>query len=282
MILNKLFGQSAKRLDAHKRLEEEKPQNNLERFERALFEISSIIRGPKDLPTILAFIARESLKFAKAYRFTIFLMEGKSGNLKIQYTYAPDPVGKQVSQFEEKGSAWAVNQRKPVLLQGPNDFSNFFDFEEREQKITSLLCIPLSFQGKGVGALSLVLNNGKRSFNEQDLKYLSVIGNQASFAIENARLRQELDKEISLRRVFEKYLDDILQRLQSNDGKEGGRIEGHRESVTLGQIDGENDSSSRPAGERIAGVDGNNPLPGERHSNSIQEDRSDLPTDVLE
>ena len=237
MILKKLLGQSAKSL------EEEKPPSDLERFERALFEIGSVIRSPKDLPTILAFITRESLKFVKATRSTIFLMEGKSGLLKIQYTYAPDPANKQVSQFEEKGVAWAVSQKKHVLLQGPKDFSDFFNHEQQEQKITSLLCIPLSFQGKSVGALSLVLTDEKRSFNEKDPKYLAVFGNQASFAIENAHLQEELGKEISCRRAFEKYLDEMLQRLQGSNGKECERTEERIGSVTLEQIGGENHPS---------------------------------------
>ena len=245
MILKKLLGQSAKSL------EEEKPPSDLERFERALFEIGSVIRSPKDLPTILAFITRESLKFVKAARSTIFLMEGKSGTLKIQYTYAPDPVNKPVSQFEEKAVARALSQRKPILLQGPRDFSDFFNRDEKEQKITSLLCIPLSFQGKSVGALSLVLTDEKRSFNEKDPKYLSIFGNQAAFAIENARLREELDKEISCRLVFEKYLDEMLQRLQGSNGKEWVRTVEPIGSVTLEQIGGGDHASNTQSGKEL-------------------------------
>jgi GAF domain-containing protein len=240
MILKKLLGQSGQRRDNHKSPEEEKPQSDLDRFERGLFEIGSVIRSPKDLSTMLAFIVRESLKFVKAHRCTIFLMEGKSEILKIQYTYAPNPADKQVSQSEEKEVAQAVNQRKPVLLQGPKDFPDFFNHEKGERKITSFLCIPLSFRGKSVGAMSLVLINEKRSFNEKELKYLSVFGNQASFAIENAHLREELVKEISSRKVFEKYLDDIMQRLQIIYGKQCGGIEEHIGSLTLAQIGGEN------------------------------------------
>jgi transcriptional regulator with GAF, ATPase, and Fis domain len=232
MILKKLLGQSAKSP------EEEKPPSDLERFERALFEIGSVIRSPKNLPTILAFITRESLKFVGATRSAIFLVEGKGGTLKIQYTYALDPANKQVTQFEEKGVAWAISQRKPILLQGPKDFSDFFNHEQQEQKITSLLCIPLSFQGKSVGALSLVLTDEKRSFSEKDPKYLAVLGNQAAFAIENAHLREELAKEIGCRMVVEKYLDEMLQRIQGGNGKESGCTEERIGSITREQIGG--------------------------------------------
>ncbi len=245
MNLKKLLGQP------DKRPEEEKPPNDLERFERALFEIGSVIRSPKELPAILAFITRESLKFVGATRSTFFLAEGKNGTLKIQYTYAPDPADKQVSQFEEKGVAWAVNQKKPILLQGKKDFSDFFNHDEKEQKITSLLCIPLSFQGKSVGALSLVLTDEKRSFNEKDPKYLSIFGNQAAFAIENARLREELGKEISCRKVFETHLDQMLQRLQGSNGKEWVRTEEPIRSVTLEQIRGGDHASNTQSGKEL-------------------------------
>jgi GAF domain-containing protein len=245
MNLKKLLGQP------DKSLEEEKPPGDLERFERALFEIGSVIRSPKDLPTILAFITRESLKFVGATRSTFFLVEGKNGTLKIQYTYAPDPANKQVSHFEEKGVAWAVNQKKPILLQGTKDFSDFFNHDVKEQNITSLLCLPLSFQGKPAGALSLVLTDEKRSFNEKDPKYLAIFGNQAAFAIENARLREELGKEISCRKVFETHLDEMLQRLQGSNGKECGRAEEHIGSVTLEQIGGRDHASNTQPGKEL-------------------------------
>jgi GAF domain-containing protein len=246
MNLKKLLGQPDKSPP-----EEEKPPSDLERFERALFEIGSVIRSPKDLPTILAFITRESLKFVGATRCTFFLVEGKNGTLKIQYTYAPDPANKQVSQFEEKGVAWAVNQKRSILLQGTKDFSDFFNHNGKEQEIKSLLCIPLSFQGKSVGALSLVLTDEKRGFNEKDPKYLAIFGNQAAFAIENARLREELGKEISCRKVFETHLDEMLQRLQGSNGKECGRAEEPIGGETLEQIGGEDHPSNTQSGKEL-------------------------------
>lgn len=273
MVLKKLLGQSPKRWEVHKDLEEGKPPSELERFERAFFQISSVIRVHKGLPTILAVVARESLKFLKAYRSTIFLMDEASATLKTQYTYAPDLADKEVNQLEEKEVASkALKQGSPLLLREPEDFSDFARYEERGKKITSLLSIPLFSQGKSVGALSLVLINEKRSFSEKDLRCLSIFANQASIAVENGHLQEEVDREINLRKTFEQYLDYIFHRLQSNYEKEYQAIEEHFGKVAVGQIVEEKYPSEHPTGEKIAGGNGDGPRTGESSTNRMEKD----------
>lgn len=273
MVLKKLLGQSPKRWEVHKDLEEGKPPSELERFERAFFQISSVIRVRKGLPTILAVVARESLKFLKAYRSTIFLLDEASGTLETQYTYAPDLADKEVNPLEEKEIAGkALKQGSPLLLREPEDFSDFARSAEQDRKITSLLSIPLFSQGKSVGALSLVLINEKRSFSEKELRCLSIFANQASIAVENAHLQEEVGREIHLRKTFEHYLDQIFYRLQGNIEKEYQAIEEHIGNVAAGQIAGKKYPSENPPGEKIPGGNGDSIKTGESSIKAIEKE----------
>jgi transcriptional regulator with GAF, ATPase, and Fis domain len=129
-----------------------------DRMETAFFRISSAISAHDDLPATLERIARESLICLKAQRSTIFLQERKSGILRPQFSLTANPQYEDVNLLEEKEVARkASGMMRPFLLQEPKDFSDFFKYEERGQKITSLLCIPLSSRGKPIGALSVVL-----------------------------------------------------------------------------------------------------------------------------
>ncbi len=65
--------------------------------------------------------------------------------------------------------------------------------------MVSMMSIPLQSARKVIGALSLVQTRGEGRFGEDHLKLLSILGNHASIAIENTRLkkfdRQEADRD---------------------------------------------------------------------------------------
>ena len=102
MFFKKRPGPTPQGWEIHKDPEIEQEPNDLERFERAFFQISSLIRAHRGLPRILPAVARESLRFLKACRSTIFLIDEKSGTLQTQNIYATDLADKEVNRFQEK------------------------------------------------------------------------------------------------------------------------------------------------------------------------------------
>jgi len=249
---------------------------DLERLETALFQISSAIHAHQDLPKILELIVRESLDYLKAHRSTIFLIEGKSGILKKQCAYAIDPEDEQLSVLEEKEVARkALRQMSPLLLREPKDFSDFFRYEKRARKISSILCTPLLSRGKPIGVLSVILINEKNTFNEKNLKSLSLFGIQASIAIESAHLQEEVRKGVSLRKTYEEYLDDILSQLQNLSVEERRRIEEHIQRLMDAQKLGEKKSFEPPARKELERVDGDFGSGREWGSDRREEDRGE-------
>jgi hypothetical protein len=273
MFFKKRLGPTPKTWEIHKGPEEEIAPNDLERFERAFFQISSLIRAHRGLPRILPVVARESLKLLKACRSTIFLIDKESGTLQTQYTYARDPADKEVNQLQEKEIASQVlKQGRPLCLRGPEDFSDFIKYEDSQRKITSLSSIPLFSQGESVGTLSVVLIDEKRSFNEKDLRCLSIFGNQASLAIENTHLQEEVGKEIRLRKTIEQYLDHIFRRLESDHEKEYQPVEDHIGKGGPGQIVGGEYPPEHPPAAKIAGGNGDGTQIGESSPNGPEKD----------
>jgi uncharacterized protein (TIGR02266 family) len=194
----------------------------------AFFQISSAFSVRKDLNTVLGVIVWESLNCLKADRSTIFLMHEKTGILKIQCTHASDSVHKQVDLQEEGEIAQkTLRQNKPFLLRRPKDFSDFFKYEERERKITSLMSIPLLSNGKTMGVLSAVVINEKYGFDEKSLQFFSSFANFASTAMGMADLHEEVNKAKGFRITYERYLDNILNQLQGLSQRERERIDSH-------------------------------------------------------
>ncbi len=242
----------------------------------AFFQISSAFSARKDLKTILEVIARESLNCLKSNRSTIFLMHEKSGILKIQCTYASDSLHKQVDLQEEGEIAQKTfRQNKPFLLRRPTDFSDFFKYAERERKITSLMSIPLSSNGKTMGVFSAVMINEKYGFNEKSLQFFSSFANFASTAIGMVHLLEEVSKAKNLRFTYERYLDDILNQLQGLPQRERERFDNHIVKLQAEPKIDEKEFLEDQAQEKVAWVQGIITLKEEAGINRRKDERAE-------
>jgi len=263
MILKKILGHPSKKGTIDKGLEEARaPREEI----KALFKISTEVKANKDSDKVLELITQQALTSLKAHRTTVFALDEKSGVLKTLFTSASDPLHEQVGLFEEKEVARKViKQKKTFSLQEAKDFSEFFKYEERERKITSLISIPIPLQGKNTVALSAATINGSRKFDEVALQLLSIFANYASLAAEMAYLQGEVHKGNNFRKEYEKHLDDILTQLLSLSNQEQRRIEEHIGSLFQSQTPKAADKKQAelPASERIEKVDSPIALTGE-------------------
>jgi GAF domain-containing protein len=262
MLFKSIFGQSPGGGDINNGGEE---GMGLRPEIKALAQISAEINAQKDLDTILKLVARESLTSLQAHRSTIFIADEKNnGVLKTQFTFASDPLNEQVGLFEEKEVTRKVlKQKKPFWLKEPKDFSEFFKYEARERKITSLISIPLVLQGKATGAISVVVINGGKKFDKGSFQLLSIFANQISIAMENAYLREEIHRGINFRKDYERYLDDILVQLHTLSNGEQRRIEEHIGSLFQTEKTDDKQSAELPAEEKVDKIDGSVALTGE-------------------
>jgi Tfp pilus assembly protein PilZ len=228
MVFGRLVGLSSQRASVPRSVDEFEATAHIERLELALFQISSIFTAHKDLNTILELFVKASFNCLGAHRSTYFLHDPDSGVLKAQFTQVLDPRYQQVGVAEEKEIAKnSLRQAKPLLLAGPGSFSDFFKYEERENKITSLISVPLFGREKAVGVLSALLINGRTNFDEKSLRLFSSFANLASTAMELVQLQQEAKRGNDFRITYERYLDNILAQLQSLSNREQQRIQNH-------------------------------------------------------
>ncbi len=184
------------------------------RLEAAFFRISSALCARGEVNGILEVIARESLTCLKANRSSVFCLDPSIENLKTLFTYFHDLQYQQVGLAEEKEIVqMALSQAKPLLLKDPDSISAIFK-GERENKINSLMCIPLLVRGKHIGVLSAVLIKEKYNFDERDLGLFSCFANHASTAMELAELREETQRGDKIWNMYGQYLDSILGKLQ--------------------------------------------------------------------
>lgn len=224
MVWGRIMGQPPKKDGGP----EEKPIRDFERLESAFLRLTALIKGKKDIPSLLEHIARESLHCLRAHRSSLFAVDADNGALNPRFSFVENPQYAQVGVSEEKEVARkAAQQNKIYLLREPRDFTEFFKPFEKERKIVSLACLPFSDPNSTKLVLSLALLDGNRRFHPKDPDFLSIFIQQLSIALEQRRLQEEVEKAADFQKNYEKYLDDILSQLLSLQENERQRIDGH-------------------------------------------------------
>ena len=227
MLLEKVLGQLLKNGKPPVGCKETEGVAQSVRVEAAFFRISCALRVDGELSTILEVIARESLNCLKANRSSIFCLDAHVEILKTQFSYFLDSRYQQVGLVEEKEMAQkALIQSQPLLLKNQESISGLLN-ADRENKIHSLMCIPLLARGKPRGVISVVLINEIYNFDEKNLRLFSSFANLASTAMELAELREETLKRDNLGNTYGGYLDSILEKLRNLSEKEQPVIHTH-------------------------------------------------------
>lgn len=103
------------------------------------------------------------------------------------------PFGKQFWQetIFKKAARWTVDYSEPLVIEsGMKNISE--DIPEIPDAIQSLIVFPLKTPKRTLGALNLVRVKNAISYSNVDMEIVNVLTAQASIAIENARLYQNI------------------------------------------------------------------------------------------
>lgn len=137
----------------------------------------------------------------------LFLLDENTGKYKPQ----DGPLSSSLSfNGKDKLISWLfVNERSLLLSQNP-DIADYFTAEEREKlgQLQAELIYPLKVMNKVSGVIMLGKKTDRTDFTENELGLLSLLFNQAAFAIEHASLY-----EIQSERIKKMYRTDRLATL---------------------------------------------------------------------
>ncbi|WP_168734765.1 GAF domain-containing protein [Deinococcus sp. KSM4-11] len=86
--------------------------------------------------------------------------------------------------------------------------------EVRRLQLRSIITVPMIAAGHVVGVLGLGRTDLDRAFTAADLEFAQQVANRAGKAVENARLHQELERELHARLAMQQALDDTNAHLE--------------------------------------------------------------------
>lgn len=154
-----------------------------------LFEISKMIQwteGPEKTFRTLLVLIKEAIPYENA---TLFLMDKQEKQLHAAMTSGNsiDLIPEVRFDHGQGFSSWVAKEKKPVLLKDLRA-----ERKEQASEVASFLSVPLIVQGELIGVINLS-HSKPGSFDEDDLRLLTLISGQAASAIHKHLLYKEME-----------------------------------------------------------------------------------------
>jgi len=162
-----------------------------------LINVNREVATALDLRTVLQRLIYAALQHVGGERSSIIVMDdlGKPVDATIVYgKQFHEHTTQQLHDTVERGLAgWVVKNRRPALVPDTSKDERWLrraDDSADRSGAKSAICVPLMARNRLVGVLTLV-HSVPNAFNEQHLKLMQAIADQASVAVLNARLYTE-------------------------------------------------------------------------------------------
>ncbi len=149
-----------------------------------------------DMEKVLTRVTEETAKLLRADASSIHLLKGES-NLELAAGYnLSEERKKRIPLRLGEGLAGKVFQQKEVLFSGDITRNSrvFYPEAGKKRKTPSLICAPLISRGKLLGTLA-VYSRRPKVFGKRQIRFLKLLAQQTSLAIERAILLEQLKEK---------------------------------------------------------------------------------------
>lgn len=164
---------------------------------RRCFELCALISSSIDIDDVLERIMTASRQAVGAETCSLMLTDEDTGDLV--FTVAQGPAADKLSKGRvlkrgEGVAGWVQVHGAPALVPDAYADPRFSAEVDRYTgyRTRSIMCVPLSAKKKPLGVAALMNKTGGGVFTGEDLELFSIIAAQASIAIENARMHQQM------------------------------------------------------------------------------------------
>lgn len=165
---------------------------------KSLFELSTLVNSEVELSRIFEMVSSYALKCLDGDQSSLMLYDKKKGKLLCVAAHGKETefVRNAEVGMGKSVCGWVVKHAQPLLLTPDN--MKRYDFDDlipKQREYVSALCVPLKVRGEVKGVLNVNKLGAGKKFHDEDLKLLSIFGQNAAFAIDKAELYKKYKEE---------------------------------------------------------------------------------------
>ncbi|MFC2172717.1 HD domain-containing phosphohydrolase [Acidobacteriota bacterium] len=194
----------------------------------SLIESSSGLSTVTNMDGLLAFYINLLGAKLGVFHASISVIDKANGHLDIRKVSSDEGGHACTMQIPSDGSltSQVLREGRPVIHQVDSNDSSMLEAFRADtflpRRSSSIMIIPISNNGRLLGVIHLCNQEGSEGFSNRDLNLAQAISHQIGAAIENIKLRDNLEKG---------YLDTITTLVNSLEAKDSITA-GHSERVT--------------------------------------------------
>jgi len=196
---------------------------SLYNYQATLEKLARELTHSIDLDEIIDSIVKTIRDTMKLDRTGVLLFDEQTHNYEVRQTIG-FTVANGISLVRNNFlTNYLLEKRQPVIYQELESLQNNGNGENSEigklktnmKRIEASLCLPLIIKDKLIGIIVLGEKISRDAYTDEDLRLLESLGNQASVAIENARLYNNMEEivEAKTKEVRQKniHLEKLLK-----------------------------------------------------------------------
>src|SRR5262249_50805326 len=179
---------------------------------RNLIEISGNLSKTLELDRLLPKIVDSLFQlFKQADRCFIILVEEGSGRMLPKVIKTRRPQDEANARFSKSIVRQCVESKQAFLSNNADSDKRILSQSVVDFRIRSVMCAPLiGTDGNPFGVIQLDTQDRSKKFGEDDLNLLGGVANQASIALENAKLYRDI--QVRAQRDRDLHLAEEVQR----------------------------------------------------------------------
>lgn len=162
----------------------------------ALYEFTTVLGSISNLEELYKMMVDTMLRIIRYDACALFLV--RTGESRLDLVVARGFTAEQMGRLKELSSETGIVGRvvasaQPLIIDDLT-FSELKDEIHRSFPFRSILSIPFVVHGEVLGVLNLYLR-GPEGFNQDDLRILFIVADQAAFAIKNGQLYEKVAEQ---------------------------------------------------------------------------------------
>ncbi len=160
-----------------------------------LIEINRSLNSTLNLRPLLQRIVTAAQALTDTEACSILLVDRKSDQLHFEAATNLPGVHSIIVPMDGSIAGWVVRNSEPIIVQDAQDDPRSYRKADEQSTFTtrSIIAVPLRARDKVIGVLEAVNKADEAKFTEEDLELLTVLGDQAAVAVQNAILFQQSD-----------------------------------------------------------------------------------------